>query len=889
MLPGSLKRSVALSIAFSYLVPALCALSIRINWVTSCTAIIVGVWLIQPAIVASGVLATVLIRVVNGSAPTIEDIPERLIGLLPIDDRLPSNEAVELEKICSKVGVARNKLTLLTDLGSNQLTPAIRRNLALGFDVIIPASFFAQWQRHPHIAYAVLSHEIGHILQRDVDLGVIVRRYAKYMLKRVLVMEFLAVLAAAVAVTYFAPETAQQLERKNWSFLTLGTAWDSVTAAQNLATGVSLLALVSAVVTALSVLMFLIVIVLTPIFAIRSESVCDRVALYVTGEVSIRRALEWISGENSNRRASILFRFRQKVLSLARDTDKNPVWLTRWMVARFAVFSLTGVVGIFTLAFPATPYFWELAQAEYNFWPLWTYNRPEPKISPDGNWTARYDPWNASIEIAHTGSRRVSLSFTPINQPTINEMTFEFDPSSRVLFVWSESGVEAFNIESGVNLGQLTLNPESPDFLSSMISTFKVSSKVGDDTLVVGFGDGEVASMSYNIYPERIDLKPISQLETKGHVRDLELLEPRNAYAVLVDGDDTPDDRKASVALFDGTKIAFQAQLPPIRGIASIAVSSDGRWIAFSGMEAVGAIAVPSGIVSRIAFFGLNPVNNTPPSVMFVPGTYNLISKANFDSPFDSRLAIYVPVRNSDGSIHWQKDVGDTPARTSLSGSRSTGSGATQADDFPGMASTNLPVRDERITAISTSPSGRFLASLHADGIVRIWRVDYTGFGPGSLIATFSIGSARCIALVGDDELIWEDENGRAKSHVISASGEMAVSTSTCRLSDPQRTFYFSGSVFSDSSNGVSVDINESIEGEIKEIRRVNGSNDAAEYLINHTDGERIGIWKISVVRRRLEWSLNAFLSLVASAYFVAEVMLLLLRLHRRKESGGGH
>jgi len=307
---GNIIRSLRLSRAL----PQFCIFSINFNYGIAAVAILLGFLFIQgDGAILSGMFtisfALVLVAIIRNlkrSQLLLPPPPDRLATLPDITDDLEAADRQLLQELCERAGIGDRKLRVLSDLNSPAVAPSITY-IAPTFFLILPRDFFSLWQLQPKAAEAMIAHEFGHILQGDVDLYIVFRRYMRFMiglfipgiLATSVVFFIMGVLIGLIVhgqldtftAGAFSYVTSAPIEGVPGAAILNNNGFADYMAYRDYAFAIFFMLILAATSLVLTLFMTFGLVLTFRILNRRSEAVCDSIALALTADDGIKLAL----------------------------------------------------------------------------------------------------------------------------------------------------------------------------------------------------------------------------------------------------------------------------------------------------------------------------------------------------------------------------------------------------------------------------------------------------------------------------------------------------------------------------------------------------------------------------------------------------------------------
>jgi WD40 repeat protein len=287
------RRDIARSRGYSRALPAWSEFGTKIAYAIPIVIAIAAVAIFSfPLSLSLGMMAYGIFRglLLLHAASFEQADPNRWDDLPDVTEDLEDSDRLFITRVCTECGLDPARLRVVSHLKSAETAPSVAQGTKRIY-LILPPAFFDIWQSEPAAAEAMIAHELGHVLQRDVDLYVDFQRIMRFIIRRYLpVMGVLSVIVIA-GTAYLMVETAGELDRRMWGWMFGLSYFSHFDSFRNVEFWISLSGLA---VIATTVFMLLYIAVLTLIFRTlnhRSEALCDRIALTLTGTQGIHRSL----------------------------------------------------------------------------------------------------------------------------------------------------------------------------------------------------------------------------------------------------------------------------------------------------------------------------------------------------------------------------------------------------------------------------------------------------------------------------------------------------------------------------------------------------------------------------------------------------------------------
>jgi hypothetical protein len=287
------RHDIQSSARYSRLFPIVCRLTINLNFPWAVVAGMVGGFTQNFGLGLCGVGVLGVLRWLKKS-PLLQAPPAGRLDALPdITEDLDPGDKEVITAICRRCGIDPAKVRVRSNLASNAIAPSVC-HIGAEYHLILPTGFFGLWQRQPKAAIAMIAHEMGHILQADVDLYIVFQRYMRFMLEKFIPTIFLSVLVVTLVDIEGLVLMASNLG------LLQANAFGGVGGvgqvseyyqAREAAVIPALMILLSLFFAVLTVLLSLLLALVFRVLNRRSEVVCDRIALALTSNDGIRTAL----------------------------------------------------------------------------------------------------------------------------------------------------------------------------------------------------------------------------------------------------------------------------------------------------------------------------------------------------------------------------------------------------------------------------------------------------------------------------------------------------------------------------------------------------------------------------------------------------------------------
>ncbi len=766
------RRDIARSRIYSAILPTACRFSISGNYIAAWALGIGGVVSLNVGLFFLAVAAYHALGAATRS-PWLRPASARgLSDLDDVTDDLEPEDRDFIAQLLDEVGFDLSAVRALSVADETRTAPSITSAYG-SYYLLLPSRFFSLWQAEPKIARAMLAHEVGHLAQQDVNAYVEFRRYMRFIARRFL-PALLAITAMACAIAlYVIPDL---LSRSTVSIVDIGLGVDfdyargRATRAGAIAFAASI-AVVCLIVTCASALL------LTLLFRamnFRSEAICDRIAMTLTGGDSILHAVRFFhSDSNAQDFFTPPLRWReQKILrvlsklaqapkgseashghraanGLVPREDDFPRTGARWALFRFLAWTLVGGAAVsaanailattpFGLAAPATTLLARLPVGEF----LAT-------MSGDGRRVATFNPWSQRVEVtSHPGGEVVGSLSAPQSPRKLRI-------SSTGRFVvaiadWPEEEPRFADLESP----SPEWRPLSTE-AGSLEATFRSIDRA--EYLWTAGRGGRIS-----VYQMPSDLQSAQARPTL--VRELATEKDLSAVAVRVDGQylATAASRgtwlfpRSDLAVWDLNGRSISIHSVPVGGIDQISLSHDGRYL---GLRGEPEYLLTKGMVLDLTTGQMlgSPDDARMAGVEWAPHANAFVAEHGLTSDgTQGQWSIFSPSGKTESSERWGRipfalSIG-SPEEVQWSRDGLIVFARNQTRAQLASVRNRSIVRELRSSAIAQfvpASGGRHGISRHTDDVVRLWALHDTE--PYiTLVREVPMPGIRCVAANSD-------------------------------------------------------------------------------------------------------------------------------------------
>lgn len=808
----SCRRDIARSMQYSDLLPSLCRLTIQTNYIPVGVGMLAGIFTLNPALFMLSLGAYKLFKSFDES-PLLAPLPSGRFNVLPdITNDLEPCDRVFLNKLMTRAGRNPKEMRVLSNFGSLASTPSVSREDGIDY-VILPPEFFTVWQMNPRVAEAMLAHEVGHFLQHDADMYFEFSRYMRFMLSRYLpALLILSVVACASAVL-LVPAVKSGAEHSMFLAISDAATWRSYEGAFRTAMGVVWSAYAFTLCLLITTMFVCVLVLIYRILNFRSEAVCDRISLALTENSGIQDALSLFGAMDEKRFFTPSLAWRRtklsKVSSLIRlprsSEDGTEIanifkpmpddFVTRpqnriWLLARLGLWVTAGLVfALWTSDYlRAHPFGWSEPDFRSEMWP------PEgnywPSMSGDGSAVAFYDRWSQRIQIDDVRTRTVRAAFSPRTSPYRARLWLNY--SGSLLAVLPSYGTGAlYDVLGQTYLGEL------PEQHFSTIEFVRIASQ---ELLLSISRSGSITLWQIFIEDGKVRFEAMKKFQMAGEFAALSVRADGTEFATvsnLTKDIDSPDYAIEVWNVNQGMRMRFRSDR---RGIDKISLSSDGQWVSFN---AIGRVIVaklgPTVETQNLYDSGLwMAVGGV---VSFSPTSNLLVSDYDVTS-LDGYLGLYgPPPAAGEPSPEWpkkrlsvdvQRPFGFDDVRWSSDGrvlSAATRHGSITLLSMPQGALINSFVPD-RAQSLVVSSSLHYAATLHPDGVLRLWNIPEKAIEIKSLVREYRFSRIKCAGALENDGILVRHENGASRIAPPDGEPEAIVDPGKCSaISNPRYTF----------------------------------------------------------------------------------------------------
>ena len=841
------RRDIARSRTYSTALPRVCRLALDTNYVAIAGAWLIAIFTLNQWLLAATAIFLALVRWIRRSPLLAPLASDRLQHLPDVTDDLESADRELLRSMCRRCGLDANQLRVLSDPGSPAATPSVSY-VDPHLYIILPGGFFGVWQGEPAAAEGMIAHEIGHVLQGDVELYIKFQRYMRFIISRYIPFLALAGAVAAGTSVLAAISARDEMSMRLFTWTSGLTNYSYYESYSNFALGIETTALLVVACLAITVLLTAALLLIFRILNFRSEAVCDRIALAVTRNDGIQRALELFKQRGD--RWPIFtppLAWRRKKLALALgalddargdlpsdapppavagsgaassflpapdDFRGSPVRLG-WTVGRVMVWFLATAALLVWIRSTVVTKPFGLSEPTYNT-DTWPWNAPGlmAALSRDGSLLAVRNRWSGTIDLIETQSQRTRARIRQ-PKPWLRSLDFN-DAGTRLLVVPKYDPPEIFKTTDGALLATF------PEHLGLLDAKFLRAS--GDDRIILGSDYGDVELWSLADGGGRAILKKIKTLNSKRNLDKVKEvvaigLRPDRAEALVISElSHSIDEGPHQFAIWDSDgnlRLAFQAYtLKPDKA----SLSADGQWLGFTalGSTTVARRGQRPQLINILP--GRNPLANGVRHMAFAPDASVFVSEydpvglgrglAMFGPPQgDGARAVDWPRRKLSAGLDGLDDVRwSSDGRSLLEVANNHIVVVAVANGKP-----VIDIRPGRLVSLRVSHGLKYAATAHDDGTLRIWDLQHADGETRAPVFEQRFDHLTCVGSTSKEgEFLVQHAGGSSVINVDAAVVTPSSSDEPCRPLEQSR-FVFRGNMLVDRAMNWSIDLKDKL------------------------------------------------------------------------------